>query len=381
MSKKTQAEIETKLSAARTRLIMDNPFLGSLILQLPTKMTTEPWCPRIATDARYFYYNPDYIDSLNLSETQFVLSHEALHCGLSHFFRAQHRLKTKWDLACDYAVNALLKQENLQAPKGTAYLSEFENMSAEEIYPCIDDNDDSELLDEHLYQHNINDTEQSDEKPSMPNSPQQAELAQQWQKRMATAAQQAKMAGKLSENLSRWIDKLLKPEVSWRQLLANYMTMQCREDYSYARPSTRRDEGVIFPGIHSPGINIVVALDTSGSISKQELLGFVSELNAIKGQVRARITLLGCDKHIANENIFQFEPWDEINIPSFFTGGGGTLFSPVFNWINQQDVSPDLLVYFTDGKAPYPQQPAYPVLWMIKGKITPPWGQHIQLND
>lgn len=379
MSKKTQTDIEIKLSAARTRLIMDNPFLGSLILHLPLKITTESWCPRIATDARYFYYNPDYIDSLSLSETQFVLSHEALHCGLSHFFRVQHRMKSKWDLACDYAVNALLKQEDLQAPKGTAYLSEFDNMSAEEIYPCIDDNDDSELLDEHLYQHNNND-EDSKTKPSSPNRQQQGELAQQWQKRMATAAQQAKMAGKLSQNLSRWIDKLLKPEISWRELLANYMTMHCKEDYSYARPSTRRDEGVIFPGIQSPGINIVVALDTSGSISKQELLGFVSELNAIKGQVRARITLLGCDKHIANENIFQFEPWDEITIPSFFTGGGGTLFSPVFNWIKQQDISPDLLIYFTDGKAPYPQQPPYPVLWMIKGKITPPWGQRIQLN-
>ena len=57
MTKDTD-NIKTKLSAARTRLILDNPFLGSLILQLPLKEATDEWCKYIANDARYFYYNP-----------------------------------------------------------------------------------------------------------------------------------------------------------------------------------------------------------------------------------------------------------------------------------------------------------------------------------
>ena len=84
-------QIETKLVAARTKLILDKPFLGALVLRLPMQTARSDWCPTTATDARKFYYNPDFIDCLSLDETQFVLAHEALHCALSHFARRQHR--------------------------------------------------------------------------------------------------------------------------------------------------------------------------------------------------------------------------------------------------------------------------------------------------
>ncbi|MGD8811574.1 MAG: hypothetical protein PVH16_02475, partial [Thioalkalispiraceae bacterium] len=71
--------IETKLSAARTKLIIDKPFLGALVLRLPMVMADPSWCRTTATDARKFYYNADYIDNLTLEETQFMLAHEALH--------------------------------------------------------------------------------------------------------------------------------------------------------------------------------------------------------------------------------------------------------------------------------------------------------------
>ena len=67
--------IETKLSAARTRLIIDKPFLGALVLRLPMVMADPEWCKTTATDARSFYYNPEFIEQLTLSETEFVLHH------------------------------------------------------------------------------------------------------------------------------------------------------------------------------------------------------------------------------------------------------------------------------------------------------------------
>ena len=418
-------KLQNKLSAARTRLILDNPFLGTLILQLPLKVASDDWCKTIATDAKYLYYNPDYIETLSLSETQFVLSHEALHCGLSHFFRRQHRNKMKWDVACDYAVNGLLKQEGLTAPRGVLYKKEFDEMAAEEIYPCIEDNDDSELQDEHIYdQENSGSSGNADgasasdiispDKPESSNSQdvenslpsplsaqEKAELSNQWQKRMASAAQQAKLSGKLSESMNRIIGKLLKPKISWRQILSEYMSGLSKDDYNYSRPSSRRDGGeahggkndrtssegshdFIFPSLRSEQLNTVVALDTSGSVTDKELRTFVSELNAIKGQVRARITLLGCDSELAKDNIEVFEPWDEIRLPDFFIGGGGTSFDPVFDWVTNMDIKPDLLIYFTDGKAKFPKQSDFkvffPVIWMIKGKTNPPWGKKVQLN-
>ena len=84
-------DVETQLAAARTRLILEKPFLGALVLRLPMQAAGD-WCKTTATDARGFYYNPGYIRSLNLSQTQFMLAHEALHCALSHFHRRRHRV-------------------------------------------------------------------------------------------------------------------------------------------------------------------------------------------------------------------------------------------------------------------------------------------------
>ena len=79
------SDAQGKLAAARTRLILDKPFLGALVLRLPLKPAK--WCRTTATDARALYFNPDWIDSLNASQVQFALAHEALHCALGHFAR------------------------------------------------------------------------------------------------------------------------------------------------------------------------------------------------------------------------------------------------------------------------------------------------------
>ncbi|MCG8428709.1 MAG: VWA-like domain-containing protein, partial [Chromatiales bacterium] len=105
------------------------------------------------------------------------------------------------------------------------------------------------------------------------------------------------------------------------------------------------------------------------------------EINALKGQLRARVTLLACDAALAEGAPWVFEPWEEFTLPETFKGGGGTSFEPVFEWVEQQGMQPESLVYFTDAEGAFPQQePHYPVLWLIKGKNPVPWGQRIQLN-
>ena len=143
--------IETKLAAASTRLILDKPFLGALVLRLPMHAARPDWCKTTATDARAFYYNPEYIASLSIEQTQFMLAHEALHCALSHFARRQHRVQHRWDLACDYAVNPLLIDDGLKPPPNALTMPLYKGMTAEEIYPLLDDNDQSETLDKHAY--------------------------------------------------------------------------------------------------------------------------------------------------------------------------------------------------------------------------------------
>ena len=400
------SSIETKLAAARTRLILDKPFLGALVLRLPMQEVDAPWCPTTATDARKFYYNSEYIEALSLDETQFTLAHEALHCALSHFARRQHRTRHRWDLACDFAINPLLVEDGLKPPPGALLMEHFRGMTAEEIYPLLDEFDDQETLDNHAYdseqepqrsmgrnERNLSpgadhgkepgeeQTGQSNQGGPAPLTPDEQEmLSIQWQQRMAGAAQQAMQVGKLSGSLARMIDHLLQPQLPWRMLLARYMTSTAKDDYSYMRPS-RRQGDFILPSLRSQQIDLAVALDTSGSITESELNQFLAEVDALKGQIRARITLLACDAKLAESAPWIIEPWDELKLPDNIKGGGGTCFKPVFEWIEQQHMEPGLLLYFTDAEGEFPlHQPSYPVIWLIKGKQQVPWGERIQLN-
>ncbi|MFV1982774.1 MAG: VWA-like domain-containing protein [Thiohalomonadales bacterium] len=449
----SSSDVEIKLSAARTRLIIDKPFLGALVLRLPMVKADPDWCRSTATDARKFYYNEQYIDALNLAQTQFVLAHEALHCALSHFARREHRIKNRWDIACDYAINPLLLDDDLKPPPGILVEESYKGMSAEEIYPYIDENEDQEPHDQHIYdddhdeQSNSGDTggakgkkEQQgksnspDSEPDDPSEPDESdsgsgkqqpdqnetgntqpdskkdepqkgpkqqpgdsdagvsqppplshnereELSTQWQQRLAGAAQSAMQAGKLGGDMARLVDFMLQPQLPWRMLLARYVTSIARDDYNYSRPSTRRGDPAIFPRLRSAQINLTVALDISGSITDKEMSEFLSEINAIKGQMRAQVTLNACDSELVEGGPWIYEAWEEFTLPERMKGGGGTSFIPVFNWVDTLDRTPDLLVYFTDAEGEFPKElPLYPVVWLVKGKLPVPWGQRIQLN-
>jgi predicted metal-dependent peptidase len=352
-----------------------------------------------------------------------MLAHEALHCALSHFARRQHRVIHKWDLACDYAINPLLIDDGLKPPPNALVMPMYKGMTAEEIYPLIDDNDDSETLDKHAYDRdnqsrgsnsslNEQDLEREQQERRQPQpdqgDPQQGRqggegsaepqegggagepepltpdeqdtLSVQWQQRMAGAAQQAMQAGKLGGELKRLIDHLLQPQLPWRMLLARYMTAISRDDYSYSRPS-RREGDFVLPSLRSHQMDVVVAIDTSGSIKDSEMEEFIDEVDALKGQIRARVTLLPCDAALCEGAPFRFEPWEEFSRPRDLKGGGGTSFVPVFQWVGKEGIQPDLLVYFTDADGEFPkEEPPYPVVWLVKGRSQVPWGQRIQLN-
>jgi len=269
-----------------------------------------------------------------------VLAHEALHCALSHFARRQHRLKHRWDLACDLAVNPLLVNDGLKPCPDTLYDPRYENMTAEEIYPSIEDLDDRETHDQHIYdedeqqQNDSGQQEQTgqggdggdkqdqqqdsnngggdkprDEQSNSQGNANQAEidenlggaaqppplsesekedLSVQWQQRLAGAAQQAMQSGKMGEAMMRLVDHLLQPQLPWRMLLARYMTAVARDDYSFQRPS-RREGPAILPSLRSAQLDLTVVVDTSGSITDAEDKDVGSEIDAIKATIQARI--------------------------------------------------------------------------------------------
>ncbi len=444
------AQLETKLAAARTRLILEKPFLGALVMHLPLKAADAKWCKTTATDARNFYFNPAFIARLNLEQTQFVLAHEAMHCALSHFARRAHRQKHRWDVACDYAVNMILDEERMRAPEGALMEAKYRGLTAEEIYPLLHEVPPEETLDQHLFDQepqNSNsqqgerdsgdphegETErqgsgqggeaepengahgearpepedgrgeatepqsgEADEEPGQENAGSDTQdrpppppmdpdkLDEQWKSRLAAAAQAAQQAGKLSASLLRMVDDLLAPQLPWRALLARYMMNAARDDYSFQRTS-RRSGGnpgeAMMPRLYSQSVRVALALDTSGSVTRDELQEFLTEVDALKAQVRAEVILHACDDKLAEGGPWRFDMWQAMDLPEGIHGGGGTDFRPVFDWIERERINPDLLVWFTDAEGRFPErEPAYPVVWLVKGKARVPFGIRIQLN-
>jgi predicted metal-dependent peptidase len=91
--------------------------------------------------------------------------------------------------------------------------------------------------------------------------------------------------------------------------------------------------------------------------------------------------LLACDAELAQGSPWVFESWEEFTLPKTLTGGGGTDFRPVFDWVEKQDQAPEILVYFSDCVGKFPDyQPSYSVIWLVKGNQPVPFGQRIQLN-
>lgn len=415
-------KVRAKLSAARTRLILDTPFIGALVMHLPLVAADARRCGTVATDARALYFNPDYIAGLTLAQTQFVLAHEALHCALGHFARRAHRVKRRWDVACDHAVNLLLVDEGLKPPAGALLDPRFRGLSAEEIYPLIPEDTDEAILDVHAF-----DTDGSrfarvgnsgsefggaTAAPAEGGAPlgelareaaavgwlgggensageaaaggaaplEESELELTWRVRLACAAQQAIRAGRMGTSWQRAIDDLIEPQLPWRSLLARYLMSVARDDYSFQRLSRREGEELL-PRLHGAAVHLVAVIDVSGSITRSEIAEFVSELYALKGQVRARVTLHACDENLCPEGPWAFDAWEAMDLPETLGGGGGTRFTPVFKWIEDERLKPDVLLYFTDAQGEFPpEEPAYPMIWLVKGRAPVPWGERIQLN-
>ena len=128
----TPTIIERRLQKARTALLLDHPFFGSLLFRLKGRESRS--IKTMATDGISLFYNPDFVGTLNAATLCGVLAHEVLHPGLQHHLRRSGRDPKRWNEACDYAINPILLDAGLHLPEGVLVDDRFRTMSAEQIY-------------------------------------------------------------------------------------------------------------------------------------------------------------------------------------------------------------------------------------------------------
>ena len=372
-----QGNMETikKLTKARAGLVLSAPFFASISLHLKLKEDQE--CETAYTDSVVLGYNPEFIDKLSNAELKAVICHEVLHIAMLHPFRRRSRDPFLWNVAADFAINAIVRNAGFTLPEGALINEKYKGMEAEVIYSQLPKQ--LQLPSNSAMIGDVKDYEQ-DKGDANSNTPSQQE--QNWKITLTGAAQIAKAQGKLPSGLDRMIQEILQPKLPWREILSRFITENAKNDYTWTQPNKR----YLYSGLYLPGLNvptlgtIAVIIDTSGSISQKELDIFASELLSILTiYPGTEIKVIYVDTKVAAT-----ETVDIYDFQLHAKGGGGTDFKPGFEYIEKEALMPSCVIYFTDGWcSSFPEAPDYPTLWVLKDKANfkPPFGEVVNLEQ
>jgi predicted metal-dependent peptidase len=133
---KVDAQARERLVTSRINLLLNHPFFGNLATRM-TLTNADEWCGTAATDGFKFYYNSRFIMKLKPKEVVFLVGHEVLHAVYDHIARRDHRDPMMFNVACDYAVNADLKNHKVGefiTSVDCLYDKKYEGWPAEKIY-------------------------------------------------------------------------------------------------------------------------------------------------------------------------------------------------------------------------------------------------------
>ncbi len=386
---KIDTEARERLVTARIGLLLRHSFFGNLATRLKL-VNADEWCSTAATDGQTFYYNSRFIMMLKPKEVEFLVAHEVLHVVYDHMGRRNHRDPQIWNIADDYCVNADLKRHKVGQFITTVpclYEQKYDGKPAEEVYDDLMKNVQKinidrrvdQLLDDHMDGEGEDEDDNSNSKrPKM--SPEERDRIRQEVKQAIISAAQSAEAGSLPLGVERLVKQAIDPVMPWRELIQTNLTSAIRTDYSWMRPSRRGwHVDAVMPGM-SPGeaIDVVVAIDMSGSISDKQAQQFLGEIGGMMEAFDGYKVHVFCfDTDYYNPQDFTSENLDTIDTyePK---GGGGTDFDVIFDYLKEIGNVPKRLIVFTDG---YPcgswGDPDYcDTTWIIHGdkNPNPPFG-------
>lgn len=385
---KIDAAARDKLVTARIGLLLKAPFFGNLATRLEL-LNADEWCGTAATDGRRFYYNSEFINKMPLKQVEFLFGHEVLHVVYDHMGRNGDRDRKIANIAADYCVNNDLVDQRVgeKIPVGL-YDAKYKGWSMEEVYDHLMKNATQKQLDEFIKQlvdehmdgsgdDGDGEGKNDDRSHSGGLRPQLTEeekkqIRDEIKDAVLQAAQTAG-AGNLPSGVKRMIQDLTEPQISWKELLEQQIQSTIKNDYTFARPSRKGwDMDAILPAT-KPGetIDIVIGIDTSGSISGEDLQIFFSEIQGIMDSyTEYKIFVMGWDTAVGGTGTFTSE--NMADIKSFDPkGGGGTDPHCVWDYLIEHGIEPKKLIMFTDycffGWSPEKVESYADTVWIIKG--------------
>jgi len=354
-------------SRVKSKLLVEHPYFGTLSSGL--EIVVNDNIESFTLHGNRFEYREDFFNTLSDEQVAFSLSNAALHTVLSHPSRIANRSPWLWYTACEHAINNMLIDNDFIPPSKITYDPRFRGQYAEEIY--------EELLDT-ITREDLNDKD-NDSRRSDETLPDKLEVAQT-EIRSQNALQKAEDMGSLPEGLERLIPMALKGMIDWRSVLRDAIGGYYVSDYVMMPPSKKLlYAGIYLPSATSRHLELVIAIDSSGSVDEVILAQFIGEIESICELFGSySIELLVCDDRVRSHQRFT----NGESIEYSLEGGGGTDFTPVFEFIEMQLTPPKMLLYFTDLDGKFPMtEPHYDTVWIVPKMGDVPFGRVIEIKD
>jgi predicted metal-dependent peptidase len=357
-------------------------------------------------------YNPEYCKTLNPKQLRAVVMHENIHVMRKDIYRHTDLFKEDRQLAnaaCDYTGNDIIKQISEADPQlveiasGWLWDIKFRDWTSREVY--------------HFLKTGQNNQGKSEGKPKRDKDPDgneqvtigsntykigggqdehdigQAIEATPEQVREITEKinnaihQGGLLAGRMGIEVPRTITEAADPEVDWREVLREFLTTHARgnDEFTWRKYNKRRmADDYYMPTTESEKVGeIIVAIDTSGSIGQKELAEFAAELASICEVAEPdRVRIIWWDHVVHGEQVFTNEQYSNIRNLLKPLGGGGTHVGCVSQHIVQHRLESDCVCIFTDGyvESDILWQIPQPTLWMVtqNASFSPPVGRVVK---
>jgi predicted metal-dependent peptidase len=408
----------SRIERARIDILLDQPYLASALLSIPVRGTSDGAIRKaVVTDGRRIVYRHDLVAQLERPQIRLLIMHALMHTLLRHPERGGDRDWERWTVACDIAVELLFAELGLQTSLDQQHfdhelLDEFHGGSAETIYEELGEpthhrtlargspgdamlrakesfpgRDGAEAAAEDSQRDAFERTMVGAEVPS---ATELEGMKRGFGKGVKHSIRSRNGKGPGSARSEIWAGE--QEQVCWRSVLGRFMREPFDREWSYAHPNRKHLwRGVYLPGpVPIEGGRFVVAIDTSGSMSDDELASILCEVDAIRRLCACELTVVQFDADIhAVAEFAQGTEEDSVigstKIMRVF-GRGGTDIRVPFDWATkelEQGRRISALIVCTDGYGPLPAEPPrdLPVLFLLTPTHkAPDFGQRLALG-
>ncbi len=396
----TKLTVEKRVQKAVAR-IMAEPRYDALagVLMIGTKSVRDD-IPTACTNGRDEMYGRKFVEGLSDPELRFLVLHECYHKLYRHLttwaklYKQNPRLA---NAACDYVINLKISDENKDGfatfINGGLINEKYRGMNTLQVYNDLKQQqqqqpqngrgggepqggeDGLDTLDDH-------DWEGATELG--------AEEKRQLERDIDEAIRQGALtAGKTGSGSDRLLGDLLQPQVNWREKIREFITEQCRgNDFgTWARPNRRyAGAGIYMPTALSERVDeLIIAIDTSGSIGDAYLNAFMSEVKSVIDTVKPeRVRILYWGSEVVGDELYDEHNRDTLIQSTKPVGGGGTDVRCVTRYIADKKISAQACIVLTDGYL-YDGWGAWtmPTLWAIcdNKSAKPDCGKVVHINS